>query len=96
VTEEDKVKIETEEEAPKRILHYFAQDGNYGDAYGMSIMETSHWNQDDWDIIEQASDADRPVVARLLTESYEKDADDEFIKTQLVEKYGSDLTPFAG
>ena len=92
VTEE----VKNETQTVERTVAYFAEDGNYGDADGMVVMETTFWNADDWDIIEQASDADRPVVARLLTESYEQDADDEFIKTQLVEKYGIDLTPYGG
>jgi hypothetical protein len=102
VTEESTGKNQEQEETLveaaelERVLHYFAADGNYGSAYGLSIMETTHWNQDDWDIIEQVADGDRPVVARLLTESYEKDADQEFIKKQLVETYGVDLSPFGG
>lgn len=83
-------------ETLERTLHYFAPDGNYGSADGMTVIETTFWNADDWDIIEQASDEDRPTVARLLTESYEPGRDDEFIKTQLVERYGIDLTPFGG
>ena len=90
VTEESKKETQTLE----RTLHYFAPDGNYGSADGMTVIETTFWNEVDWDIIEQASDEDRPTVARLLTESYEPDRDDDFIKTQLVEKYGIDLTPF--
>ena len=80
----------------ERSLHYFASDGNYGSADGMTVMETTFWTADDWDIIDQASDEHRPVVARLLTESYEPNADDEFIKSQLVDKYGIDLSPYGG
>jgi len=80
----------------ERSLHYFASDGNYGNADGLVVMETTFWTADDWDIIDQTSDDDRGTVARLLTESYEPDADQEFIKNQLVEKYGIDLSPYGG
>jgi hypothetical protein len=74
-----------------RALSYFAEDGNYGNAGGMTIMETTHWTELDWEIIEQVSDEHRPVVARLLTESYEPDADGDFIRKELEEKYGLDF-----
>lgn len=85
-----------ETEPIQRSLHYFAADGSYGDAVGLVVMETTMWTADDWDIIDQASDLHRVHVARLLTESYEPDRDDEFIKNQLVELYGIDLSPYGG
>lgn len=88
--------VKNETQTVERTVAYFAEDGNYGDANGMVVMETTFWSADDWDIIEQTSDEDRPVVARLLTESYESNANHEFIRTQLVEKYGIDLTPYGG
>ena len=78
----------------KRNLSYFAEDGNYGSADGMTIMETTHWSELDWEIIEQVSDADRPTVSRLLTESYEPDADQDFIRQQLEQKYRLDFSPY--
>lgn len=78
----------------QRTLSYFAEDGNYGSADGMTIMETTHWSELDWEIIEQVSDADRPTVSRLLTESYEPDADQDFIRQQLEQKYGLDFSPY--
>jgi len=42
---------------------YFAMDGNYGDAHGTIIIDTSTWSQENWDAIEMASDYDRIVVA---------------------------------
>ena len=35
-----------------RSLHYFGEDGNYGSAEGLTVMETTHWDSIDWDIIE--------------------------------------------
>lgn len=70
-----------------RTLGYFAKDGNYGDASGMMVLETTHWSDLDWQILDAAKDEDRPVVARLLTESYEPERDDDFIRAQLA-SYG--------
>jgi hypothetical protein len=72
-----------------RTISYFAADGSYGDAAGLTVMETTHWSELDWEIIDQVGDYARPVVARLLTESYEEDADNELIKQKLID-YGVD------
>lgn len=55
----------------KRTLHYFSPDGNYGDAEGMYVLETTYWREVDWQILEAASDENRANVARLITETYE-------------------------
>lgn len=47
-------------------MTYFAMDGNYGDAHGTIIIDTSAWTADDWDAIESASDHDRIVVATTI------------------------------
>ena len=67
--------MSTEEEGStmQRNLSYFAADGNYGDASGLTVIETTHWSEVDWDIMESASDADRPEVAKVIAESYELD-----------------------
>lgn len=51
---------------------YFAIDGNYGDADGIVIVETSEWSEDDWSAIEMAGDADRASVAYALAKSDEQ------------------------
>jgi len=66
-----------------RKLAYFAEDGNYGSADGLTIMETTHWNELDWEIIEGASEWARPEVARVLTESYEPNASEEALRARL-------------
>jgi hypothetical protein len=76
-----------------RYLHYFAEDGNYGSADGLAVMETTHWNDTDWDIIEDTADYFRPLVARLITESYEPDANEEVLRAEF-EKYGIDLSKY--
>ena len=72
-TEEKLVASETEVVEKKRALSYFAPDGNYGDAAGMTVIETTHWSEVDWAILDAASDWHRPDVARLIAESYEKE-----------------------
>ena len=77
----------------QRHLSYFAPDGNYGSADGYVVMETTHWNEIDWEIIEQVQDAARPAVARLLTESYEPDANEAVLRAGL-ENYGVDFSEY--
>jgi hypothetical protein len=76
-----------------RTLSYFGEDGNYGNASGLTIMETTHWNELDWEIIDGASDWARPEVARVLTESYEPDADEEALRAKLA-NLGVDLKEY--
>lgn len=64
---------ETEVVEKKRALSYFALDGNYGDASGLTVIETTHWSEVDWAILDAASDSYRPDVARLIAESYEEE-----------------------
>lgn len=77
----------------ERTLHYFAEDGNYGSADGMAVMETTMWKEMDWLIIEECRDEFRPLVARLITESYEPDADEGILRNEF-EKYGIDLSQY--
>jgi hypothetical protein len=75
----------------QRTLHYFASDGNYGSAEGYVLMETTHWSEIDWEIIESATDEYRPIVARLITESYEPDANEQALREAFA-RYGVDLS----
>jgi hypothetical protein len=77
----------------ERSLHYFAKDGNYGSAEGYVVMETTHWNDIDWEIIESATEEYRPIVARLITESYEPDAQEDVLRA-MFEQYGVDLSVY--
>jgi hypothetical protein len=81
------------EEVLTRTLSYFAEDGSYGNADGVTIMETTHWNETDWAIIEAAAEWARPEVARALTESYEPGADEAALRARL-ESLGVDLSPY--
>ena len=55
--------------------HYFAEDGNYGNAEGLVIIRTDNWTDDDWDYIVLAQDWDKPRVARDI--ATQKLAEDE-------------------
>lgn len=77
----------------QRSLSYFSPDGNYGSADGYVVMETTRWTEIDWDIIEEASDEHRPIVARLITESYEPDANEEALRKAFI-AYGIDLSKY--
>lgn len=49
---------------------YFAEDGNYGDAAGMVVIDTSHFTAEDWVAIEDASDYDRVAAALEVANKY--------------------------
>lgn len=78
-------------EVKERKLSYFAVDGNYGNAGGMSIMETTHWDADDWSIIENAVPEARPELSRAITESYEPGSSEEALRATF-ERLGVDLS----
>jgi len=43
--------------------HYFAEDGNYGDAEGIVMVNTELFTSEDWAEIEEASDDTRALLA---------------------------------
>ena len=57
--------------------YYFAADGSYGCTNGLSVMDTSHWTDQDWQRIDEASDGDRVDVAREMAVVYRKRKDAE-------------------
>jgi hypothetical protein len=44
-------------------MHYFSTDGNYGDASQMVVLNTDNWTGEDWALIDEARDWNRPQVA---------------------------------
>jgi hypothetical protein len=32
-------------------VHYFANDGNFGDATGIAFIETNEWTEEDFDLV---------------------------------------------
>ena len=55
-----------------RAAHYFAEDGNYGDANKLTIIETTDWNENDWEEIDDTPDWDRPRTAKIINNKYRK------------------------
>ena len=47
---------------------YFAQDGSYGDALGMVIMDTVLWTADDWEAMDEAIDYERVALAQRIND----------------------------
>ena len=45
------------------MLTYFAADGNYGDARGLVIVDTSTWEEDQWNHIDEVQDGFKPYRA---------------------------------
>ena len=56
----------------ERPSHYFAEDGTYGEAGKLVIIETSDWTEEDWEEIEETPDWDRPRVAKIINKTYGK------------------------
>lgn len=50
--------------------HYFAADGNYGDAKNLFTCDTDKWTEDDWNEIESETDADRVKTAMEIARKY--------------------------
>ena len=48
--------------------HYFATDGNYGNAENLVIIDTADWTEDEWDIIEQSPE----MIAQKLHSNFHK------------------------
>lgn len=57
---------------------YFAADGSYGDAVGMSIIHTGDWSEDAWWVLDQVSNP-TPAFAGEI---------DRWQKTGEVAKFG--------
>lgn len=45
---------------------YFAADGTYGDADHLVTIDTSDWNEDDWDEIDSTNDNSRRTTALAI------------------------------
>jgi hypothetical protein len=48
------------------VSTYFAADGSYGCSKGLSVMDTSHWTDEDWQRIDEASDGNRVDIAHEI------------------------------
>lgn len=50
--------------------HYFAADGNYGDAAGIVILDTTDWSKDVWEYVEMLSEGQRAEIAEDILLGY--------------------------
>lgn len=57
-------------------VSYFAMDGNYGDADGIVLVETSTFSEDEWTEIEYASDNERATLAMEIADRHKIEPDD--------------------
>ena len=53
-------------------MHFFSEDGSYGGADGILVVDTSQWTADDWREVEDTSDLHRLEVARDIARKYQK------------------------
>lgn len=59
-------------------LTYFAPDGNFGDAAGITIIDTSAWAESDFEFVKTFADGrDLPQLARLMSEWISQEIDPE-------------------
>jgi hypothetical protein len=70
---------------------YFALDGNYGDADGIVIVDTTGWSEEDWTAIDEVGDADRANLAYALAKS-----DDLASSRGALEIYDKEAEPILG
>lgn len=51
---------------------YIDNAGNYGDAEGLVIYDTTEWTTDDWDTLDWARLVERQAVAQLIDAYHEQ------------------------
>lgn len=59
-------------------LTYFATDGNYGDAAGLTVVDTSDWGDSDFEMLDHVSDDRRILAAQTISEWIEKGRTNEY------------------
>ncbi len=59
-----------EEMPPQVAIHYFAIDGNYGNADGIVLCQTQDWTEEDWDRVETCTDDERANIAVEISRQY--------------------------
>lgn len=62
----NKTEVEIDADLGARTNHYFAEDGNYGDATGILVVDTTNWLGRDWVQIEDSTDSTRLTTARAI------------------------------
>jgi hypothetical protein len=71
-------------------LHYFDIDGNYGNADKITLIGTSAWIREDFEMVRSCKDEDRYIVARIISEWVEDNRDNKKYKDEF-ERY--EITP---
>ena len=71
---------ENEKRAVER-LSYFASDGSWGDAAGLTIIDTTAWTEDDHEKLNGVSDENLPDAAIAVSDWVEagRENTDEFV-----------------
>lgn len=59
-------------------LTYFAMDGNYGDAAGLTVVDTTDWTDDDFQMLDYVSDEKRVLAAQTISEWIESGRSDKY------------------
>lgn len=50
---------------------YFAEDGSYGSADGITIVDTANWTDADWELIDFSTDSERAALAQKISDGYD-------------------------
>ena len=40
-------------------MTFFSRDGSYGNVAGLTVLDTYHWSDSDWERVEKVSDSQR-------------------------------------
>lgn len=62
---------ERPEGLPPKSRHYFTQDGTYGTATEIKVIDTTRWTEQQWREVEDASDSERYYVAVMIDKEWE-------------------------
>jgi len=49
---------------------YFAYDGSFGSAEELTILDTTEWTDEDWELIDFSTDMERSDVAQKIWQKY--------------------------
>jgi hypothetical protein len=52
--------------------HYFSPDGNFGDAEGLVIVQTTAWTDEDWEELENVHESERWTKGEEIASRYER------------------------
>jgi hypothetical protein len=55
------------------MTHFFSNDGSYGDAEDLLIVDTDNWTDEDWRDIDDASDLTRLDIAKDIAERHQRE-----------------------